>query len=444
MSALRVPSTFPLRLPIASLCCVVLMGGCKETDLVGAQFVSTPDTAAPADEEYVYDSIAAGVFPGSTVYDLLAAPAGMVVDPTGLVTWTPTIAELGNHAVELLVNDGSVSTIQAWQIQVHQDLVMGVLYSPRGHAMSILPEAEEDFALEHAEFGRLVGYWGSWRDSLSEAGTVPTFAVDALDDVALNGYEYVIGFSWAAPDGTADLLSDGNGMDNSWSNQETRDEFLSMVEGFAQLHQPAYLFLGNEVNTWYLQDPAGWADWLTELEACALAIKAVSPATLVFSTFQLEHMKGLGGGTQGWMDAAHWNLVDDLELGGYLDGLGFTSFPYFEYATPQAIPAGYYDEITAHWSGPILFTEVAWPATANAPYPGGLTAQEDMLGIFLGQLEPLPVELGLWIYLHDFDGQGATPAHTDVGFRSNDGLVVRPSEAFWKAAVSLRERPLDT
>ena len=50
-------------------------------------------------------------------------------------------------------------------------------------------------------------------------------------------------------------------------------------------------------------------------------------------------------------------------------------------------------------------------------------------------------EYATWLYLHDFDGQATTPGFMDIGFRSNDALVIRPSDVTWQAAVDLRERP---
>ncbi|MFT7485950.1 MAG: hypothetical protein ACI9F9_001802 [Candidatus Paceibacteria bacterium] len=428
-------------LALASTSLTLFAGACNETNLVGAQFVSNPVTDVEGDTQYTYTPIVAGSFPPDTIFTLLAGPAGMVAAADGEVTWNPTFADLGVHAVELQVTDGEVLAVQAWDVSVHQNLLFGVSYSPLGHTGSTVTQDEDDFATEHATFGRLVGYSGSWRDSLSSAGTIPIFASDAMDEAVSRGFETVIGFQWADDSGNPDLLSDGDGADNSWSNQETRDEFLMTVEGFALMYQPRYLFLGDEVNTWALTHPGDWADWLTELEDCANAIVAVSPLTCVFTTFQLEHMKGLGSGTQGWMDAPQWNLVDDLEAGGFLHGVGFTSYPHFEYAAPGAMPMGYYTEIAAHWTGQSYFTEIGWAGAANAPYPGSPTDQDAFVGQFISQTEGMPVEMALWLYLHDFDGQGATPAFTDMGLRSNDGMVIRPAEATWSAAVLLRERP---
>jgi hypothetical protein len=212
------------------------------------------------------------------------------------------------------------------------------------------------------------------------------------------------------------------------------------VEGFALLHKPTYLYLGYEVNTWSLANPGDYADWLTELEAVTAAVKAASPTTFVFTVFQYEHMAGLGA-NQGWSDMPQWNLVDDLETGAFLDGIGFTSYPHFEYDDPANVPATHYDEIANHWTGQILFPELGWPAIVDGLFPGSPAQQDTSVTDFFLRVEGLPVELAQWLYLHDFDGQAGTPGYMDIGFRSNDGMIVRPGENTWKTAVIARQRP---
>lgn len=91
------------------------------------------------------------------------------------------------------------------------------------------------------------------------------------------GFTTVVGLGWASGSGDPDLTSESNRQDNSWSNQETRDEFLSMVTKFAREYQPPFLFLGNETNLYCrTHSTTEWALWLSEYSACYDSIKAVS------------------------------------------------------------------------------------------------------------------------------------------------------------------------
>ena len=183
------------------------------------------------------------------------------------------------------------------------------------------------------------------------------------------GFTPVIGFGWTDGAGNPDLDSTGDPTD-SWLNAETRDDFLTMVTHFVQAWPVPYLFLGNETNVyWLTHSQAEWDAWISEYEACYDAIKAVRPATVVYTCFQLERMKGLGQHA-GWSDPPHFQLVDDLFASHKADAVGFTSYPYLEYDDPASIPSDYYDEIAAHWSDPVIFTEIGWLAAPSPPYPG--------------------------------------------------------------------------
>ncbi len=417
----------------------LLASACSSSSSSGPAFVTQPASDAPANGNYDYVAQAAGLVPPIT-WNLSSAPAGMTVDNMGRVTWTPTLADLGTYLIELEASDAQTTLMQSWNLVVHQDLLMGVSYSPRRHTNSSTNSDVVQFLSASESWGRLISFHSVWRDSVAAAGQEPGLAGFARAAQSQFGIEPAIGFGWASG-GVGDLTSDSAPMDNTWGNLETRAEFLSMVTNFAAANQPEHLFLGNEVNSWYLNNVADWPNWLSMLSECYDAIKAVSPDTLVFTVFQLERLKGVGGGTTGWMDAPHWNVVDDVAASGKIDAIGFTSYAYFEYAIPQAIPANYYDEIAMHWSGPVIFTEIGWPGTASFPFPGGQADQATFVDKFFELTGALDIEYVTWLFLYDWDDQATVPGFMDIGFRNNDETLVRPSDAAWQAAVALRERP---
>ncbi len=71
--------------------------------------VTTAQTSATAGAPYAYDVDATDPDAGDTlIYSLTAAPAGMAINPaTGLITWTPTLAQLGSQAVTVRVADAA-------------------------------------------------------------------------------------------------------------------------------------------------------------------------------------------------------------------------------------------------------------------------------------------------------------------------------------------------
>jgi len=83
---------------------------------------STPVTTAIADTPYSYDLDATDPNPGDTLtWSLLTAPAGMTIDPaTGLIQWTPSAAQAGDHPVEVKVQDaGGLFATQTYTLTVN-------------------------------------------------------------------------------------------------------------------------------------------------------------------------------------------------------------------------------------------------------------------------------------------------------------------------------------
>lgn len=70
------------------------------------QILSTARTLASPDFEYRYPVLAVDPDVGDTLnFMLVQAPAGMSIDGLGIISWTPTVADLGSHPVILQVTD---------------------------------------------------------------------------------------------------------------------------------------------------------------------------------------------------------------------------------------------------------------------------------------------------------------------------------------------------
>lgn len=140
------------------------------------------------------------------------------------------------------------------------------------------------------------------------------------------------------------------------------ENYVRMVADFAADNKPTYMGLGIEVNRIY-ESSASDYQWFVELfNKSVSAIHQASPSSKVFTTFQLERLKGLEGGLFGGQNdenANNWNLLNDF---GSADLLGFTSYPGLIFHSPSDMPGDYYSSITAHTSKPILFSELGWPA----------------------------------------------------------------------------------
>ncbi|MCR4317987.1 MAG: hypothetical protein NUW37_16710 [Planctomycetes bacterium] len=305
----------------------------------------------------------------------------------------------------------------------------GVALSPKGYPGSATNQDWIDFYTNHSDVGKLIAFHTNWRDSAQTAGQTPQILASAEIASAQYGFTPAIGIGWDI-NGTPDLTSANDPQDNTWGNAQTRQQYKDMVATFATQHQPKYLFLGNEVNSFWLSHPqAEWDVWVTEYRECYDAVKAASPDTIVFTVFQLERMKGVGVNT-GWSNAAHWQLLDDVK--DKCDAIGFTTYPYFEYTDPANVPANYYTEIADHYDGPVIFTEVGWVADPAIPFLGSEQKQADFIDVFFSRIQAFDVRYVCWLFLHDVPG---FQAFSQIGLRDQNG-VSRLSEARWKAHIS--------
>jgi len=84
---------------------------------------STPITTVTVDDLYVYDVNATDPDGNTLTYSLTANPTGMTINSaTGLINWTPTFVQIGDHNVTVKVSDGSLNDAQPFTITVHDVL----------------------------------------------------------------------------------------------------------------------------------------------------------------------------------------------------------------------------------------------------------------------------------------------------------------------------------
>jgi PGF-pre-PGF domain-containing protein len=80
---------------------------------------TTPMTLAVEGQPYLYDVNATDEDNDTLLYLLSAAPVGMTINSaTGLISWTPTGAQVGNNNVKVIVGDGSLTAEQEFTVTV--------------------------------------------------------------------------------------------------------------------------------------------------------------------------------------------------------------------------------------------------------------------------------------------------------------------------------------
>ena len=128
-----------------------LFSGCFLTPSVNQTptITSTSITTATVKELYVYNVNATDPDSGDTLtYSLTTNPSGMTIDSTtGLINWTPTSAQIGNHNVTVEVSDGSLSDTQSFIIIVSK---APIIPGPPAPAPTPTPVAVTGVTLDQA------------------------------------------------------------------------------------------------------------------------------------------------------------------------------------------------------------------------------------------------------------------------------------------------------
>jgi RHS repeat-associated protein len=82
---------------------------------------SRPTTQAVAGEIYQYQLVATDADGDDLTFGAMVQPDGMQVDASGLVTWTPTLDQIGIHDVSYFADDGKGRTLQNTSIKVQEE-----------------------------------------------------------------------------------------------------------------------------------------------------------------------------------------------------------------------------------------------------------------------------------------------------------------------------------
>lgn len=281
------------------------------------------------------------------------------------------------------------------------------------------------------ETGELLGTYTAWADSPETAGQVPAVAGTVFELATRYHFTPLVALSFFRddPDGGLEpllVLADAG----------ERAKFQQAAVEIASRYSPQFLALGVEVNSYYERDPSDFDNFVSLYAATYDAVKAVSPATKVFTIFQYERLRGGQFFSGDGQNPAQWDLLE--RFGGRLDLAAFTTYPFLLYASPSDLPADYYTEITRHTSLPVAFTEIGWP---SAPFPnapdlpyGGSEAEQAAFVRHLFELtRDINLALALWSFPHDLGAQ-ANPAFTSVSLRYNDGRS-KPALAVWQDTV---------
>jgi hypothetical protein len=184
----------------------------------------------------------------------------------------------------------------------------------------------------------------------------------------------------------------------SFGDPQVRTAFTGFATWIASEFQPRYLGLSSEINTYLLAHPEEVEAYLDLYQTTRAAVKAASPSTSVFVTFQWEVVNGLATGVIS--DEPAWDQIEMFEPG--LDIWAISSYPFVSFATGTDIPPDYYSVLNSRTDKPLAVAEGGYLSRPTGPFPGDPQSQVDHL---VAVHDQIGTGLEFWInlILDDFD-----------------------------------------
>ncbi len=246
-------------------------------------------------------------------------------------------------------------------------------------------------------------------------GLEPIFIVDPLN--GLNRREFM---------GLPPELADGN-----FGTPEIRSAFKNYALRLVREFNPRYIGLGSEINTYMDAHPDDVDNYLSLYHETYGAIKAESPDTQVFVTFQWDDLNNLGPFQDGVAYETKWEQIEAFEPN--LDVWAISSYLCFFFEQAADVPADYYTPLLTRTNKPIAVAEGGCSSVSSDLQSGSEQNQIDYLRAIDTQLGG--ERLAFWVYLlfNDLNMESFAPEMEKQGAGDNvEGMTYFASLGFVK------------
>lgn len=236
-----------------------------------------------------------------------------------------------------------------------------------------------DALLAGAPMDSLVEDRGGLTDFLEGRGFELVFLVDPLDGLDRTREDPAL-----VEAGRSILEPDIRAMHEEW------------VRAIAARVRPRWLGLASEINTLAARGgPDLYAEVRDLVNGLAPEVRALSPGTRVFVSFQADEANGAFGPTA----IDHFALIDGFDI----DALGLSSYPVFAFETPADIPPDYFEDFAKATPLPLLFVEGGWSSAPTPLTDGTPVEQRDWIARYGRMLDDVDAELLVLLTLTDLD-----------------------------------------
>lgn len=286
-------------------------------------------------------------------------------------------------------------------------------------------EAHSDFILHHVKID-----WELFQNSVFE-GSTPAFEHLNFISAMANqrGLKLFIVIDPLSSDRTA--IDPALPIGQDFHTERVRTALKNCALRVVRDYQPAYLGIFSEINT-YLKSHANEISAVISLiEETRELVRTNSPSTIITTTFQFELLNGKVDGTP------QWAVLQDIEP--KLDVIGISTYPSPWFVSPAEIPDDYYEVLRTYSSKAIIVAESGWPSAGNSEFHGSEQNQDHFLVRFLQLTSNLDLQLWIWWFFHDWEGQGYPEYFKSMGLKKADGA----DKAAWKTWQKIHELPKD-
>lgn len=236
-----------------------------------------------------------------------------------------------------------------------------------------------------------------------------------------------------------------DGWETSFANPDVRSAYKNYALRILREFQPRYLGLASEINTYMQAHPEDAENFLSLYRETYAAIKAESPETQVFVTFQWDQVSGLAMAAPGAERQLDWAQIEVFEP--QLDLWVISSYPFVVFPSGADIPADYYSPLLERTDKPLAVAEGGFVSRQTGHIPGSPQDQVDYLNAIQSQIGGPRLKFWIYLLLSDLDEtsykkfmrqQGIKEEDittlgffVNVGLLEKDGQTPKPALTLW-------------
>lgn len=233
--------------------------------------------------------------------------------------------------------------------------------------------------------------------------------------------------------------------ETSFANPDVRTAYKNFTLRLVREFQPRYLGLASEINTYMQAHPEDAENFLSLYRETYAAVKAESPETQVFVTFQWDQVSGLAAAAPGVERQIDWEQIETFEP--LLDLWVISSYPFVVFRSGAEIPDDYYTPLLTRTSKPLAVAEGGFVSRPTGPLPGTPQDQVDYLNAIQSQIGGPHLKFWIYLLLSDLNEASYTKFmrqqgvnendittlgfFVNVGLQEKDGKTPKPALALW-------------